>query len=745
MAWWGTLLYRFRWLVLALAILSIVPAGVLISRGGRLETGYIPTETEAGRTAALLARELPGAPPSFNLIFSSATLSATAPAFEAAVERALAPLRQDPRVRAIRRGGDVARDAPSVSRDGHRRLVTVELAGEPAPVGSHRFSALATDVYPALRAAVRSPTLDVVAAGELPFVDDLTRAADTDLRRIEAIVLPLVLLLLVLVFGSLVAAALPLAVGLLAVANGVGATFLLSRVTPVSVYATNVVSMIGLGVAIDYALFIVTRFREEIRTRAVPDAVARAVATAGQAALYSGITVMIGLLGMLLLGLGDLGTIGIGGAVVVVLAVVYALTLLPALLAVLGPRVNRLRVPFLHPERAGAGRGLWHALATAVMRRPWRVLIPVTALLLLLGSPVLALRLASTGVTGLPPSAEARRGEELLRTAFPGEAPNLITVAVRYAAGAPLEPARIGELVDFGQWLGRRPTVRRVTSAVTVDPRLGRADYERMLARPIAALPPALQALVHQTVGPHVVTFAVYSASLPSSDEARTLVGDIRRRHPPLGGDVSVTGETAFDVDLARTIARHAPGAIAFILGTTYFVLLVLLRSLLLPLKATIMNLLSITASYGALVALFQWGYLSGWLGVTPGPIEVVTPIIMFCVLFGLSMDYEVLLLTRAREEYEQTGDNTHAVALSLERTGRLITGAALIMAAVFLGFGAASLVVIKAIGVGMGLAVLVDATIVRALLVPATMRLLGRWNWWLPFVATARGGRHAQ
>jgi RND superfamily putative drug exporter len=246
-------------------------------------------------------------------------------------------------------------------------------------------------------------------------------------------------------------------------------------------------------------------------------------------------------------------------------------------------------------------------------------------------------------------------------------------------------------------------------------------------------VPPAVRRAVTLMEGKHIVVLTASTALAVDSVEVRALVREIRTSHPPVDGDVLVTGRTAFDLDFIEVIGRDVPVVIGFVVLTTYLVLVVLLGSVVLPLKAVVMNFLSITASYGALVWIFQEGHLAGWLHFTPRSIEVATPVVMFCVLFGLSMDYEVLLLSRIREEYERTGDNEHAVGRGLEHTGRLITGAAAIMAGVFFGFGLAHMVVIKAMGVAMGLAVIIDATIVRALLVPATMRLLGRFNWWAP------------
>ncbi len=539
--------------------------------------------------------------------------------------------------------------------------------------------------------------------------------------------------MLLFVFGSVVAAGLPIGVGVLAVTAGFVGTLLLARAMDVSIYATNIVTMIGLGVAIDYSLFVVSRFREEVGRRPVPEALARTMATAGRAILFSGLTVAIGFMGFLFFDVADLNSIGFAGSIVVAFSVLYGLTFLPALLAILGPRVDFLRLPFVHPERTATGSGLWHRVARSVMAHPWLTLLPVVALLLLLGSPFLGIRLGLSGGDTLPKDTESRRGEEILDRQFPDSSAYPMVVLLDYQQGSPLTRERIGEMYDMSRWLEDRPGVKDVESIVNLDPKLSRDQYQDLLSGPREDLPPQVREALKRTTGEHVAVLTAYTSAGYNTEAAHDLVREVRGQHPEVGGEVLVGGWAAFDLDLTDSVYEAAPPAIAFVVLATYVVLFLLLGSVLLPTKAVVVNFLSISASYGALVWIFQEGHLSGLLDFTPGPINTTTPIIMFCILFGLSMDYEVMLLSRIKEEYERTEDNLSSVALGIERTGRLITGAALIMATVFFSFGLAEAVVIKAIGLGMGLAVLVDATIIRALLVPATMRLMGDWNWWTP------------
>ena len=729
---WGRFVYRHRWPVLALSVALLVASGFIASQGGKLESGGFIETAESGRASRLIEKELPIVGGStFTLIFSSDTLSAKDPDFRAAVEAALVPLRTDPRIDTIITPYDATVLDPtrSTSKDGHAIAVDVAVKDT---------IDVARDYYAALRAKVTSEKLKVQATGVLAINNGFNDVLFADLQRAEVVALPLALILLLVVFGAVVAALIPLGTGLLAVMSGVAGMYLLSHITGVSVYAQNVVTLIGLGVAIDYSLFVTSRFREEMkRGRTREDALAIAMSTSGRAVTFSGITVAIGLSGMLFYEGTFLPSMGLAGSIVVASAVFYGLTFLPALLALLGPRIDRLRVPILQPDQSG--RGWWHTIATAVMRRPLLVLIPTVAFILLAGSPFLHLRLASSDVRTLPTHEESRAAYDKLLLDFPGAGQNHIQVVVNYPSGDPLGPARVPQLVELQTKLAQLDGVTAVNSPMSLDPRLlGAADLPTVYAFPRAQLPLQLRAVLKQTVGEHVVLFDVVTAHPLYSDAARSLVEKVRAlRHfagdRPESGELLVTGFTAIDLDTVNFIVGRTPTAVTFVMLATIVVLFLLLGSVVLPLKAVVMNLLSISASFGALVFVFQDGHGAQLLGFEPASIDPSTPVIMFCIVFGLSMDYEVLLLSRIQEEYRRTGDNTHSVAEGLERSGRLITGAAAIMVGVFAAFGLAEILLIKAIGLGMALAVAVDATLVRALVVPATMRLLGNLNWWAP------------
>jgi uncharacterized membrane protein YdfJ with MMPL/SSD domain len=698
---WARFVYRFRWATLAggAVVLGLSIAGIF--SGGNVNANQPSTTTESDRAANLVQTELPqviGSGSSFLLLFSSRDLAAVDPSFQTALESAVAPLQRDPRVTSVvtpygQSSGGL------VSRDGREAVVVVHV--------KDRLNVAAGYVQ-VLRSKVHAGPLHVVLTGNVPINSSFNKTLEADLQRAELVALPIALLLLVLIFRSAVAALLPIGVALVTIAGGVAATVILSNFVFVSQYAFNIVTLVGLGVSIDYSLMFVSRFREELAAGASrEDAVAKAMATAGRAVAFSGIAVAIGLSSLLFFQGTFLASMGVAGAIVVGLALLYALTVLPAGLAVIGGGVNRLRVPW---QRSMTGSSFWHSTATRVMRRPLLVLVPCLAILIAAGTPFVHLRLAGSGVDALPPGNEARQGYDTLVRDFAGYDNSEIAVVADFPNADPATGTAAAAVADLGRQLTATPGVVRVLSPVT---------------------------------GKHIVLLTAISNLDPSSDAARAAVSAIRT-HGTLagGGQILVAGQTANDLDVIAFIQSHMIGALGFVLVVTYVVLFLMTGSLVLPLKAVLTNLLSISASFGALVWIFQQGHLSGLLHFTPQSIDPSVPVILFALVFGLSMDYEVLLLARIQERWRATGDNTRAVAEGLERSGRLITGAAAIMVVTFLAFGLADVVLIKSIGIGIAIAIAIDATIIRALMVPSIMRLLGTRNWWAPRLLVRLHGR---
>ena len=723
------------WVLIVLCALPFAPQAP-----GALQAGGFDLPTlESARSRAALESEL-GAPPSaLVLAISSSTLTPGTPQFEAAAQRAVAGVANAPHVVGSR-SHLIAPTQVNVEKKIVYDVILLDLKPDDSPAALEGIQA----------ALVEVDGIKVALAGGPSFYADIQIVSETDLQRSELISLPLAAIVLLLVFGSAVAAGLPLAVGGATVIVALAAIFGAAQATRMSIFVLNLTTLLGLGLGVDYSLLLVSRFREELgRGAKLGDAVQRTVATAGRTVFFSGVTVMLGLAGLALFDFAILRSIGIAGAITVAIAVASSVTLMPAILSLLGPRVNRLAI-----RRLGSGkvneRGPWARLARAVMRRPIAVALPTLALLIALGTPWLGVRFNAPDGSILPERVPSRQALDALTDAFGEGSFSPMTAAVR-TDGPVTSAANIKLLYDWVQALQADPRVARVDSIVSIDPRLTLTQYQLLYSSSSTdgATPPdryAAQILSFTTAG-DLTTVSITPTNGPNRPESRALVGELRAAHPgtsgagtptaitpPAGLNALIGGGAAEIVDVVDTISGEFPRTAAVVILATLLILAVLLRSIVLPIKAVVMNTLSILASFGALVWIFQEGNLSAILGFAPlGFVETTIPVILFCVLFGLSMDYEVFLLTRMREIYDRTGDNAAAVAGGLERSGRIITSAALIVVVVAGSFVFAEIVLIKALGVGVAIAVALDATIVRALLVPATMRLFGKWNWWAP------------
>jgi RND superfamily putative drug exporter len=723
------------WAVALLAALPLAPQAGSVLRAGGFSSG----ELEAARARHTLEAEL-GLPPSALVIVVRSETAARAgdPAFEAAVVQALAGVAEARHVAGIR-GHQLS--PRQISADGRTvyEIVGLDITPDESPAALEPVREAIRDV----------PGIRTFLAGAPAFYGDIQTVSEQDLQRSEFVSLPLAAVALLLIFGTVVAAGVPLVVGGSAVLIGLGLVFLVGSVVPMSIFVLNLATLLGLGLGVDYSLLLTSRFREELARRGggrtaegaidrqvVEEAVLLTVSTAGRAVFFSGLTVLLGVLALTLFTFQILRSVGIAGAIVVGLAVLSAVTLLPAVLALLGPRIELLSVRRVR-SATRATNGRWARLAYWVMERPVQVFVPTLALLMLLGLPFLHVRFNAPDATILPADVPSREAFDLLSQEFgPGEfAP--LSLAIR-TPGPALSADNVGRLFDYSRAISADPRVQRVEGIVDIDPRLTRTQYQILLSQPEGIPDRYIATVAQATTRADLVAMTVVTPYGPNHPDARALVAELRdpasALAPPEGFRVLIGGGAAEVVDVVDRIGADFPRAALFIVVSTYLVLFVLLRSLVLPAKALVMNTLSILASFGALVWIFQDGNLSALLGFRPlGFVETSQPVILFCVLFGLSMDYEVFLLSRMKELYDRTGDNREAVARGLERSGRIVSSAALIVVLVAGSFAFADIVLIKALGIGMAVAVALDATVVRALLVPATMRLLGDWNWWLP------------
>jgi putative drug exporter of the RND superfamily len=592
---------------------------------------------------------------------------------------------------------------PLKSTAGDEALVLVRVEGD-EDVARDRAAAIAKDV------SGDDGTLSVAAGGQTIVNDAVSKTVESDLRKAESIALPITLVLLVVVFGSVVAALLPLAVGILAIIGTFAVLQLLTVFTDVSIFSLNLTTALGLGLAIDYSLFVVSRFREELAAgRSTSDAVSRTVRTAGRTVVFSAATVAIALAAMLVFPITFFKSFAYAGIAVAILAAVGAVVVLPALLALLGPRVNKWAV-FHRSAAPPVGEGVWHRVATAVMRRPVPIATGAIAALLILGAPFLGIKFGLPDDRVLPPGDAVRTVQDALRDDFTSREASTLEVVAPGAGTA-----------DVSAYAA---ALSKVAGVARVDAASGSYVDGRLAAPPNQASA--------RFAGPAGTWLSVVPSVEPMSSAGEALVKDVRAVRAPF--DTKVGGPSAELVDSKSSLFSRLPLAAVIIAGVTFVVLFLLFGSLLVPLKAVVLNLLSLTATFGAMVWIFQDGHFSGVLNFTPtGTIAVVMPILMFCIAFGLSMDYEVFLLSRIKEEHDNGADTTTSVARGLERTGRIVTAAAVLIAVVFVAFATSGVAFIKLFGIGLTLAVLVDAFLIRSTLVPAFMQLAGDANWWAP------------
>ena len=564
-------------------------------------------------------------------------------------------------------------------------------------------------VHEIVHAADGRGGFDTLVTGTASISSDFSQTAQGDLRKGEGIGVPIALLILLLVFGTLVAASLPLFLSLIAITLAIALTALLGQGLDVSVFALNVISMMGLATGIDYSLFIVSRYREErLAGRDKVDALTVTGGTASRAVFFSGMTVVLALLGMLIVPTNIFASLAIGAILVVTMAVAAALTLLPAVLSLLGDKVDRLRVPYLGrrllESRADGHVSLLARLAQRAMRRPAIALAIGAGVLLLAAAPSLGMKTGVSGVGTLPDDFQSKQGFAVLDKQFSAGSVSPVQIVVDGPASSPAV----------------KDAVTRLRTALAQDKAFGPTE--------VATNPAGDLTLV----------------SVPVADEAAgdlsiAKVRELRADYVPQafagsGANVYVTGETAGNVDYMDIVDGYFPYVVALVLGLSFILLLVAFRSVVIPATAIVMNLLSVGAAYGLMTLVSQDGRGAGLLGFQQvETIEQWVPLFLFSILFGLSMDYQVFLLSRIKEDYDRTGDNRGAVSSGIGSTAGIITGAALIMVAVFAGFASGDLVMFQQMGFGLAVAVLLDATIVRTLVVPSAMSLLGRWNWYLP------------
>ena len=829
----GVFAYRFRWAILLIWGLLLISSSFFApGLSGKLKGGgFDGANSEAERVQELMSDEFGLSPATLTVVFTGDGIPARSDEFQKAQENALVGVRKLDNVRQVVSYAG-SRDPRFISEDGKKSYAVVT---SDVSIDATR------NVVEAVRSEVRSDKLEAYVTGAPAVYQDLEEASNEDVKNAEKYAFPFAVIILIFAFGTLVAAGVPVLIGGASVLTALATLYFITGFYDMSVFTLTLSTMLGLGLGIDYALFFVSRFREELEHYPPAEAVPRTAATAGRSIFFSGTAVLIGLSGLLFFPFMFMRSIGVAGVVVVFVSVLAALTLLPALLGVLGPRINRFAI---RRRRGGTGSAFWSRSAEVVMRRPLAVILLAAAILGILLYPVGHMKVGIPEATVLPQKYESRAGDDILKRNFDYSALNPMEIVATFEHD-PLSASGLSETRELGERIGGADGVSRVESVYTIgdaaaEDYAGRVAEAREQAREEAAervdglvqrqieeqtqtetdrvvneqlseikatygaVPPGTEDRLRADIRPRVerevrasegrirdeverrlaeevdrkvpdlpegisadgkvtpegvANFLELPAARQSEDLQNTLdtyvagertllrgvteanpytqdaygaVDAVRAVEAPDGTSFLVGGLSAGQKDFISSLYGKAPLAAAFVIGVTYLVLLITFRSVFIPLKAVIVNILSLTASFGAVVFVFQDGNLSGLLNFTPlGFVDATLPILMFCTIFGVSMDYEVFLLSRIREAYENGDSNTASVSKGLVATAGIITSAAAIIIVVTGAFAFTGIILTKAVGLGLAVAVFVDATIIRILLVPATMRILGDWNWW--------------
>ncbi|MFN0071958.1 MAG: MMPL family transporter [Chloroflexota bacterium] len=760
----GDWIARFKWYVVGAWILALglsIP-GVINLSSVLVTGGYEVPESDSGRGTEILFQEFgQRTATSAVLIFSSDTLSIDDPSnttLRDAVDNTSKRVREMPQIKEV----------SSYLTSGSRRFVSADGKTTYAILNYGVSEQEAQDLTPDIRERIKDQPAGIRAQllGFPAQSHDLAEESDHDLEKAELVSLPISLVLLVLVFGTILAAGLPLILGVFSVAIAFAGIYVIAQNVETSLFAKNTASMIGLGLGIDFSLLMVSRYREELQRGFAPrQATANTVATAGRSIVFSALTVMLGLSVLLLYKLALIRSIAIGMLLVAGTSMFAAVTLLPALLAIFGTRINALRlIPSKKkPANESEDTGIWHRWALTVMRNPWPFLLLTLAILIGLAWPAREINAIGVGsAKSLPTESKTRQAFETLVTAFgAGEAtPTLILVRAPTPNGA-FEPATLEGVYQLVKTLQADNRVARVDSLVGLAenfvPNISEQQFKSITREQYESDPRGqrvLTGIVNTRRSADTHMLVVMSKQDELGADSISLVKDIRdkfipsvralntptfdercsSREPVICSGVFVSGDTALTLDYRNELLSQFPQLVIMVLVVTYVVLLLFFHSLILPLKAILMNVASILASYGVLVLVFQYGFGENILDFEhQSRMSMFSPVILFSILFGLSTDYEVFLLSRVRELYFQSKNNESSVAIGLERTAGIITAAGLIMIVVFGSFALGSTLVVKELGVGLAVAVFLDSTIIRVIMVPASMKLLGSGNWWMP------------
>ncbi|KTC84133.1 MMPL family transporter [Legionella brunensis] len=722
----GKIIYPLRWYLIVWWLFFVVACIPFLPNviSPFKTTGFIDESSESAKAEEYLNKKLEyNNVNKFLIIYKSPNLLASNPLFIKKIKKSLLELKDFPIKHEIFFPNN---NKKQISKDKHTAYVVVMVKGS-KPLDARLLSQF--------EAAIKKPSnMAVSLGGQAIFVKDVNKQTQTDLYRADFIATPVAIITLIFIFGSLVAALLPIVLGGGCALIILTILYFLGHVCTLSIFTLNIALLLGLCLSLDYSLFVISRFREELHNGVtIREAIAITEETAGKAIFFSGLAVFVSLSALFLFPVNILFSVAVGGLVAVGIAAGTAIILLPAILAVLNTRINLLSVRFGRKNKIKHFK-FWHWLAEKVTKRPLVFFFPILIFLLLLGYPLLSAKFGVSDYKILPKNSESRDFFNTYSEKFNVQTLTPILVLIQTPHSYILSKNNISHMYNLAQQLKANSDIDQINSVVTTDSKLTKKQYYDLYNLHRKLLDNNLKQLLATTTSYSFTVMSVVSKYNINSPQTKELITNLRDTKMASGMKMQLTGTPVINVEVLESISRILPFAILWVIVFTYLILLILLRSLLLPVKAIIMNLLSLSACYGALVLVFQDGYLAQYLNFEPqGMLDISLLVIIFCALFGFSMDYEVFLLTRIKEAHEESGNNNNSIVFGIERSSRIITSAAVIVIFICGSFLVADVLMVKAFGLGIAVAIFVDAFLIRTLLVPSTMALLKTWNWYLP------------
>lgn len=718
----GRLINKLRWPIIVLwtiAIIFCLPFLPHIITPFKT-TGFIDVKSSSVKAEDFMDKKLGyNNKNKFLIIYQSKKVEATSSQFMKEIKKSLSGLKKFP----IKHEIIFPENQEQISKDKHTAYVAVIIKSN-KPIND--------ELLKRFKNSIKTPAnMKVHLGGEAFFIQNVNNQTQTDLYKADFIATPIAIITLIFVFGSLVAAILPIILGGGCALIILTTLYFLGHFFTLSIFTINIALLLGLCLCLDYSLFFIYRFREELNHRNTEEAIARTLETAGKAIFFSGLAVFVSLSALFLFPVNILCSVAVGGLAAVFFSVLISTLLLPAILAVLKTKINCLSVWFFNKKNHTS---FWHWLAERVVRHPYLFFFPILSLLLVLGYPFLKANFGISDYKIFPEKSSNRAFYDTYAKKFNIKELNPIILVVESPSSPILSHRNIALLYKLVQKLKHDPAVKKVNGIISSDSKIKKAQYDALYHLNKKFLDPKVKQLLDTTTRKHVTIINIVSKYPANTPETKNLITKLRHINPGSGLKIHLTGTAVSNMDVLHSIHHFIPYSILWVILFSYLILLLLLRSLFLPLKAIIMTLLSLCASYGALVFIFQHGYLSTILNFQPQEaLDISLLVIIFCALFGFSMDYEVFLLSRIKEAYLVTKDNNKSIVFGIEKSSRIITSAALIVIVICCSFLVADVLMVKAFGLGIAVAIFVDAFLIRSFLVPATMAIFKSWVWYLP------------